>query len=269
MRPSSAASDAVRTVGEQQLGERLVTVLGGRMERREPAALLDVRIGAPLEEERGGLLLPGGGGALERRHLELVVPRDDIDERTALDEDARGLGSSEERGQMERREAVVRPCADQARVDVQQLARGARMRPTAAASKTSSSGLVGQELVDPRLVAADRRPRGAHSKNVSSSEYGGRAAAEEPQLTVGVRPNLVPRARRDEDRIAGIDVALVTVDLHAARALQHDVDLLGARVVVAARAGPGRKRRLGKALLGRAAERARREGRGSSSRRAS
>jgi hypothetical protein len=67
--------------------------------------------------------------------------------------------------------------------------------------------------------------------------------------------DLVPRAGRDEDRIAGTDLARLALDLHLAAALEEDVDLLGARVVVALGGLPGCKAGLGETLVRGASER--------------
>src|SRR5580765_1592607 len=75
-----------------------------------------------------------------------------------------------------------------------------------------------------------------------------RAAAEEaqPLLPGG---DLVPRAGRDQDRVARGDGAAVAVQLHLTRAFDEVVDLLGFRVVVALRRLAGVERRLGEALV--------------------
>ena len=109
----------VGAVDEQELGQRLVAVLRGRVQRREPASLLHVRIGAALQQERSGLLLAGRGRALERRHLQLLVACNDVDERASLDEEPGRVGMAEERGQVERREAVVGPGGHEPRVGVE------------------------------------------------------------------------------------------------------------------------------------------------------
>ena len=85
---------------QEQLDKRVVTVLSRRVKRREPTLLPGVWIGTALEKQGRGVLFACRGRALQGRHMELIVPRDDIDERAALDEEPGGLGSPEERGQM-------------------------------------------------------------------------------------------------------------------------------------------------------------------------
>ena len=92
------------------------------MEGREPSQLPGVRVGAAPEQESGGLLLPRGGGALQRGHLELVVSRHDVDERAPVDEQARGFRVPEERSQVQRCEPVLGPGADEPRIGLEQLA---------------------------------------------------------------------------------------------------------------------------------------------------
>src|SRR4029078_2569299 len=64
----------------------------------------------------------------------------------------------------------------------------------------------------------------------------------------------MPRAGRDEHRVAWADLARIALDFHLAPAVEEDVDLLGLRVVVALR-GPARVQAgLREALVGGPAE---------------
>src|SRR5690242_7957260 len=62
---------------------------------------------------------------------------------------------------------------------------------------------------------------------------GRRAHAEDGQLAGPVVLERVPSAWRNEDRVAGTHPAGLAVHLERARALRHEVDLLGFGVVVA------------------------------------
>jgi hypothetical protein len=75
------------------------------------------------------------------------------------------------------------------------------------------------------------------------------AAAEEAQHAVGRGADLVPRARRDQDRVAAPDVRALAVDLDLAAALDEVVELLALAVVVALRRPARPERRLGEALV--------------------
>src|SRR5690349_18700731 len=75
-----------------------------------------------------------------------------------------------------------------------------------------------------------------------------RAAAEDAQLARAVVLERMPRARRDEHRVAAPDGARRAVDLHPAGALDDEVDLLRLRVVVPLGRLPRLERRLGEAL---------------------
>src|SRR5690349_24281284 len=76
----------------------------------------------------------------------------------------------------------------------------------------------------------------------------GRAAAQEPQ-PLAASGDLMPGARRDQDRIAGRDLTAVAVDLHLAPAVCQVVDLLRFGVVVALRGLARLESRLGEALV--------------------
>src|SRR6266536_6437860 len=60
----------------------------------------------------------------------------------------------------------------------------------------------------------------------------GSAAAEDPQLTVAVVLERVPGAGGNEDRVSRANDLRRAVDLHAAGAIQHEIDFLGAAVLV-------------------------------------
>jgi chromate reductase len=128
----------------------------------------------------------------------------------------------------------------------------------AAASKFDASGRLTDEAAA-RLVAqllaklvalaklhAARAAAGSLEPGVLV-RVGRRAATEEAQRLA--RRDRVPRARRDQDRVARTDLARLAVDLHRAAALDDEVELLGAAVVVALRRGARRQRRLGQALV--------------------
>src|SRR6266496_413003 len=97
----------------------------------------------------------------------------------------------------------------------------------------------------------------------------GSAAAEDSQLAVAVVLERVPGAGGNEDRVSRADDLRCAVDLHAAGALQHEIDFLGDAVVVPLRRLRGLERGLGETLHLRVVQlpdrRAvlRREGRGS------
>lgn len=63
------------------------------------------------------------------------------------------------------------------------------------------------------------------------------------------RGDLMPGAGWDEDGVAGSDGARFAVDLHHARALQDEVELLGQLVMVPLGGSTGGNRRLGERLL--------------------
>src|SRR3954470_17332372 len=93
-------------------------------------------------------------------------------------------------------------------------------------------------------------PRSAHEVRVSV-RIRRRAAAEElERLWAGV-PELVGRARRDHDRVAGGHVGLLVAQLHPAASAREQVDLLGNLVEVLLGLGAGRHGCLGQALVDR------------------
>ena len=92
-----------------------------------------------------------------------------------------------------------------------------------------------QRLIEERVLVAVRR----------------RAGAQEAETSVVAGADLVPRAGRDENRIAGSDVPPLALELHLARAVDNDVDLLALCVVVALRRLARLQRRLGERLLTR------------------
>src|SRR5690348_11520726 len=75
-----------------------------------------------------------------------------------------------------------------------------------------------------------------------------RAAAEDAELGRAVVLELMPRARRDENRVAGADGAGVAVDLNAAGPFDDEVDLFRRAVVMPLRRLVRLERRLGEAL---------------------
>ena len=87
----------------------------GRVERREAAVLGGVRVGAVLEQELHDPRLPARGGAVQRRHVDVRVARDEVHLGPALDEEPGGVLLAEERRVVQRREAVRRPRAARAR----------------------------------------------------------------------------------------------------------------------------------------------------------
>jgi uncharacterized protein len=75
-----------------------------------------------------------------------------------------------------------------------------------------------------------------------------RAAAEKTQRLL--RDDGVPRAWRNEGRIAGNNAPPFTVDLHLARAFEDEIKLLGQLVMMPLRRAARRDTRLGEALVG-------------------
>lgn len=77
---------------------------------------------------------------------------------------------------------------------------------------------------------------------------GRRAATQEPQRGGG--RDLVPGARRDENRIAGADRAGFRIDFHNASPLEHKIEFLAQLVVMAVGGPPGGKGGFREALVG-------------------
>ena len=101
---------------------RRVAVLRGGVQRREAAVLTCVRVGARSEQQVDdlGAVRARRGGAVQR-HDVAERRRDGVDVRAVVDEEARGLGLREERGEVERGAVVGGPRVDERRVDVEQL----------------------------------------------------------------------------------------------------------------------------------------------------
>src|SRR3954468_4297818 len=105
---------------------------------------------------------------------------------------------------------------------------------------------------DPKIESGARHPLGAW--HLRSLEEGvcvpvrWSAAAEKSELAVAVVLERVPGAGGDEHGVSGTDRLRVSVDLHPAGALEHEVDLLRHPVVMTLRRLVRLERRLGEAL---------------------
>src|SRR5438094_6744491 len=97
----------IRTGSQDQPRAFEVAVLGGGVKRRIAGTLGCVRIGAMLEKETDDLRVAAGDRAVERSDAEVVLA-DDVDQSAALQKGRDRRRPSEERGQVERREAVRR-----------------------------------------------------------------------------------------------------------------------------------------------------------------
>ena len=136
----------VRAALEQRLDALAVAVLRRRVERGEAAALAGVRVGAVLEEQLDDRAVAAGRCAVQRRDLELGVPRDRVRIRPVLEQQPSRVLLTEVRSEMQRREAVARPCLRELGSPARS-ASSPRVRPTAAASKTSSAGFASSRIV--------------------------------------------------------------------------------------------------------------------------
>ena len=147
---------------EQQLLDAFVAVLACRVDRREAAALAEVRIGTVLQRELHELVphrlvLPlRSGSGVNGRGLDVLVSREGIHVRAAFEQETRRVDMPEEAGEAERVKAVVAECVRTRRVLVEQLA-----EPVRAADRRRledvEARVGGEQLVHRRPVAPVQR----------------------------------------------------------------------------------------------------------------
>ena len=95
----------IRAGRQEQLDKLAVAMLCRRVHRREPAFLPGIDIRPRRDQQPTDLMVAIGCGAVERLDP-LRVSRDRPDLRTGVDECPRHFELAEERGEMERREAI-------------------------------------------------------------------------------------------------------------------------------------------------------------------
>ena len=194
--PSSLASDGSAPGLEQRLGALAVVVLCGRVQRREAAVLGGVGVGACLEQQLHDRGVAAGGRAVQRRHADALVARDDLHLRATLEQDPGGILLAEERGEMQRREAVGRPVAARARARRRSAPPSRACARCAAASKTSSGGFAcEQALGEVGLAVVERVQHGREPRLVLAC-----AASSGPRVDQLLRRR--PRRRRRSPRTA-------------------------------------------------------------------
>ena len=126
------------------------------MERREAAVLGGVRIGAVLEQELDDLGVRTGGRAVQRSHVDGRVAGDEIHLGAALEQDLRRFLLAEERGEVQRREAVRRPGCDELGLAVEQLLQPARPPDRSGVEDVERRIRVQQRLDEVALAVVER-----------------------------------------------------------------------------------------------------------------
>ena len=96
-------------------------MLRRRVQCRGPATLLRVASAPALEAEPPVSSSRAAAALCSGVDLQLLVARDDVDQRASLYQKSRSVRPSEERGQVERRETVLRRRGDEPGVGFEQL----------------------------------------------------------------------------------------------------------------------------------------------------
>ncbi len=109
-----------------------------------------------LEQQLDDAGVRAGRGAVQRGHVDALVPRDEPDLGSVLDEDLRRSLLAEERRVVERREAVGRPGAGELRLGVEQLLEGARAADGGRVEHVERRVRGQQDVDEPRLPVVER-----------------------------------------------------------------------------------------------------------------